>query len=403
MSLLAMLVAQTASAKIESFFSPSPVVKQTIVGTLEAATATIDIAMYSFSDVQIMAVVKQAATNGIQVRLILNKANQERLKAQDLEDAGVDVRYVTPVMHHKFAIIDGPVADVAAAATATLLTGSGNWSSSSSAKYDEDLLVFNDESKIVLAFQGEFNHLWANAREFGNGWDYDTTSVESGASDWALFTSSNMTAYLYAGLPTFKPAVDWEDGVAGAAIIDEIDLAESTIKIATAHFRRADIYEALVLAMGRGVSVEIVLDQQEFHSVRSDEDHTYFDELLSERGAEVRYKIYSRFWDYRTAKQMHTKYMLVDEKMVVTGSFNWSRNAETNVMENLVRISDAELSRSYLLNFQSIWNYGVDTFSGLLEEVGQAAGHGPCFFDPVSISGKDFLKLRDAFASDACR
>jgi phosphatidylserine/phosphatidylglycerophosphate/cardiolipin synthase-like enzyme len=398
------LLATNAAASVTPLFSPSPLVKQAILKQIEEATTSIDIAMYSFSDYSILDAVKDAAASGVQVRLILNKAHQSQQKAEDLEDAGVDVKYVTPVMHHKFAIFDGPLKSLDDANTATLLSGSGNWSSSSSTKYDEDMLVLENEGEFVLAFQKEFNHLWHYAREFGDSREYSVIESADEQMPLAVFTSQNMTAYYTSsGDPSFKPAVDWSEGVAGKTIISEINQAESVIRIASAHFRRSDIFDALVQALERGVKVQMLLDQQEFHSYNDPSQPTYYDEKLAELGAEVKYKTYSRYWDYKTAKQMHAKYMLVDDMTLVTGSFNWSRNAEVNVMENLVRLTDEQLGQSYFEHFQEVWAYGEGELETLENQVFELSGQGPCHFAPISMTGAELQKLRSGYATGACR
>ena len=60
----------------------------------------------------------------------------------------------------------------------------------------------------------------------------------------------------------------------------------------------------------------------------------YFSRMLS-KIVDVSFKYYSIRWDHSTAKQMHSKYMIVDNKTVYTGSYNWSNNAETSSLENV--------------------------------------------------------------------
>jgi phosphatidylserine/phosphatidylglycerophosphate/cardiolipin synthase-like enzyme len=402
--LLTLSIGSTAAlADITPLFSPSKDVKTTIVTSIEDAAETIDVAMYSFSDAGILKALKTAAKDGKQVRLILNKAMSAKEKAQGLEDAGVDVRYVSNTMHHKFAIFDGPHSDDVDAAESKLLTGSGNWSGSSHSKYDEDLLIFTNESKFVKAYQTEFNYLWENSIEFGEEYIYDIKKI-SYKSSKVRFTSHNMKAVKNSrGLNSFRATVSWEDGVAGKAIIKAINGAEDTIKIATAHFRRADIADALTAALERGVKVEIVTDQQEYHSRGTASDPTFLDETIAAKGAKVRYKIYSRFWDYRTAFQMHAKYIIIDDETVITGSFNWSRNAETKVMENLVIISDSDIADAYVKNFGKIFNYGKGTITALKKKISKASGKSPCAFAPISLTGKQVKALRKLYAYGACR
>jgi phosphatidylserine/phosphatidylglycerophosphate/cardiolipin synthase-like enzyme len=56
---------------------------------------------------------------------------------------------------------------------------------------------------------------------------------------------------------------------------------------------------------------------------------------------------------------MHDKIMIVDGKIVLTGSFNWSNNAENENNENLLIITSTSLATTYENEFQKIWNSSV--------------------------------------------
>ena len=95
-----------------------------IAQLIDESGTSIDIAMYSYSDAQIGDAIEAAVNRGVTVRFIFETANSDRKldddaiansKSARLEEMGVDVRYINKIMHHKFAIIDGP-RDVDAAA-----------------------------------------------------------------------------------------------------------------------------------------------------------------------------------------------------------------------------------------------------------------------------------------------
>ena len=48
----------------------------------------------------------------------------------------------------------------------------------------------------------------------------------------------------------------------------------------------------------------------------------------------------------------HNKIIIVDDSIVLTGSYNWTRAAELRNAENLLIIRDKELVRQYEDNFQ---------------------------------------------------
>jgi len=396
---------QSAFASIEVFFSPKGGVRDTILEHLSQAQERIDIAMYSFSDPKIVSLTKDLARNGIKVRLILNQAQRESEKSQAFEEAGIDVRYVNMVMHHKFGIIDGPLDASHEAPQATLLSGSHNWAASAENSYDEDFLLLKNEPEKILSFQAQFNLMWNKARDFEGPASDGTQSADIEAPFASIyFTSDNFKVIPFREGWSFRSAVSLQDGVAGQALIQAMDEAQESILIATAHFRRHDFYEALLRALNRGVAVKIVLDGQEFNGVAEGPEGSreHFDETLARQGAELRYKMYSRFWNHATAKQMHSKYMIVDDVRVLTGSFNWSENAELKTFENLVVLGDSEAAQ-YKENFEKIFSYGREDLPALLKELRATGGHQLCHFEPVSLSPQEAKTLRNAYAPGACR
>ncbi len=61
---------------------------------------------------------------------------------------------------------------------------------------------------------------------------------------------------------------------------------------------------------------------------------------------------------------MHNKFCVIDNKVVLTGSYNWTNNANTND-ENLALISDKDIATSYNMEFSKIKNkkYKIDSIS----------------------------------------
>jgi len=394
-----------AQAEITVQFSPRGGVADTIEERLTSARKTVDVAMYSFSDRRLQEKLIGLAAAGVKIRLILDSARDRAPLADRFEASGIDVRYVLPVMHHKFAVIDF----AGEGAAPILLTGSANWSTKSDTEYDEDFLVVENESDILRAFQAEFDHLWLYARDFeGPAIADDRTPTPPAQSTKHLFTSANFEAYHRAGNWSFRPMVEPQDGVAGRAIVEAIEGASTSIKIATTHFRRPDITAALIRAMNeRGVKVTVITDQQEFRGGRIPEDDSnalYEEEKLAREGASVLYKTYMINWRAPQARQMHSKYVIVDDALVLSGSFNWSKNSEIGSFENLSIWTEASLVAAYVANFEIIRTYDGDGgLATLLAEIAGQEGRGPCLFTPISLTIAQLEDLRRAFRPGSCR
>lgn len=57
---------------------------------------------------------------------------------------------------------------------------------------------------------------------------------------------------------------------------------------------------------------------------------------------------------------LHHKFIVVDERIVITGSMNYSTNAEESNDENVLVIDNAEIARLYLQEFERVWNLASD-------------------------------------------
>ncbi|XP_025938752.1 mitochondrial cardiolipin hydrolase [Apteryx rowi] len=52
---------------------------------------------------------------------------------------------------------------------------------------------------------------------------------------------------------------------------------------------------------------------------------------------------------------MHHKFAIVDKKMLITGSLNWTTQAIQNNRENVLIVEDAEYVKPFLAEFERIW------------------------------------------------
>jgi len=103
--------------------------------------------------------------------------------------------------------------------------------------------------------------------------------------------------------------------------------------------KSAPIAKAIIDAKKRGVTVEAVLDK----SNRTDKYSAAT--FLKNQGCDV-------LIDAKHAIA-HNKTMIIDDQVIITGSFNFTKNAEENNAENLLVIRDQpKLVEKYLANFR---------------------------------------------------
>lgn len=124
-------------------------------------------------------------------------------------------------------------------------------------------------------------------------------------------------------------------------VIEKINSANKSIYVAMYSFAMGDIADALIAAHNRGVEVKVIFDYSQ-----SKMDYSV-DEKLSDAGIEIKRSDGSGL--------MHNKFCIVDEGVVIGGSFNYSVNADENNDENLLIIFSEEIAAKFLNEFNEIW------------------------------------------------
>ena len=109
--------------------------------------------------------------------------------------------------------------------------------------------------------------------------------------------------------------------------------------------------DAIRHARERGVKVRIISDDECMKMMGSDI------RALASEGFEVRV-------DDDPFAHMHNKFVVIDDYLLITGSFNWTKQAVNKNQENLVVLDDNNLCTSYTQEFNKLW----EQFSCSLEK-----------------------------------
>lgn len=121
-----------------------------------------------------------------------------------------------------------------------------------------------------------------------------------------------------------------------------IGRANSTIDVAVYSFTQDSLADALVSARNRGVAVRVLMDS----GTTSDSGSEY--SRLQKLGISIK-------TDSSTGL-MHDKFFVIDDRVLGTGSYNWTGSAEDDNAENLLIVRSATLVDRYLNEFNALWN-----------------------------------------------
>jgi len=127
-------------------------------------------------------------------------------------------------------------------------------------------------------------------------------------------------------------------------VISLIDSARRSIDIAVLIFSHGNISDALIRARERGVDVRVLFDASWAKGPLS------VDEILARAGVGVRY-------DSNPA-EMHNKILVVDDRIVATGSFDYALTSAIANNETLIVMRSPREARSFREKVDSLWEAG---------------------------------------------
>ncbi len=134
------------------------------------------------------------------------------------------------------------------------------------------------------------------------------------------------------------------------AIVDLINTSRKSVDIAMYNFTSRPLSHALVLAKRRGLRIRVVLDRNS-NDPKTNQYTKYL--YLKNNAIDVRFAKPHRHWDRDGI--MHNKFAVIDDKIVITGSANWTASAFVINDENVVVINRRDIANVYAKEFQILW------------------------------------------------
>jgi hypothetical protein len=134
-------------AHVAVYFSPKGSATDAVVRALNAAQTQVMMQAYSFTSTPIATALTEAHKRGVKVRAVLDKSHEtdKYSAATFLANAGIQ-----PLIDDKHAIAHSKVMVID---SATLITGSFNFTKAAEEKNAENLLVIKDAPELVKAYE----------------------------------------------------------------------------------------------------------------------------------------------------------------------------------------------------------------------------------------------------------
>jgi len=283
------------------FFCPNDDCEKPIIDLINYAEKYVHCAFY---DIDLPHLIKNlsAKSYSVDVKIIVDNDNYGEI-------TGPNVKQDTSrqYSHNKFCVIDDFI----------VATGSFNPTERGNFYNNNNLVVFYSHY-LAKNYENEFQELWNGT--FGSGVEVK----------YPIIRLNNYTVENY-----FCP----EDECA-EHVIYEINKANKSIYFMTFSFTHERIADAL-LFKDKTIDIKGIFEKRQISS------YSQF-ERLKGFGLEVKKDI--------NPYNMHHKVFIIDNKTVITGSFNPSKNADERNDENILIIHNNKVAEEFLSEFRFLWN-----------------------------------------------
>jgi phosphatidylserine/phosphatidylglycerophosphate/cardiolipin synthase-like enzyme len=299
-------------------------IDQFVLPEINNAQKTIDVTSFDLNLPSFVDALASAAQRGVQVRVVYDgkngnldlDANQSPTgqafdAIQALQNAGIPLvngGRSTGLMHDKMIIIDGRI----------LFMGSWNMSYNDTFRNNNNLLEITDPT-LIANYQAKFNELFVD-QKFG-------THATVGAQT-PQFNIGGVQVLNY-----FSPVDDVMD-----KLVALVNGAQHSVRFFIFTYTDQNLANAMISRFQAGVDVAGVIENRGASQGA----------LVPLACANVPVKVDGNKYT------MHHKVIVIDESIVVTGSFNFTKSANNENDDNVLVIYDPSVAKQYLDEFDRV-------------------------------------------------
>lgn len=320
-----------------AMFGREEKISAALIAAIDRAEKSALVSLYDLKMAELGDALVRAHRRGVAVRVVYDRGHAEPKPGPEgggspeyaaLLAAGVPVRLLKGggsfgIMHNKFAVLDG----------AFVATGSFNWTRAADERHFENE-SFRDDPATVAGFTRAFEWSWGLARAPGE----PAGAVEPGeppadADRPVEFAGGRWPRW------AFSPRGGIED-----MLVEAIGRARFTVDAAIFSFYSQRVADALAAARARGVLVRVAADAGQARRSKA---------LASLKGTGVELRLSGGRAPFGV---MHHKYLIADGEWLMTGSYNFSINAEQYNFENVLFTTVPGELAAYGAEFQAVWD-----------------------------------------------
>jgi phosphatidylserine/phosphatidylglycerophosphate/cardiolipin synthase-like enzyme len=297
-------------------------ITEKLIKHIDAAQKSIHIASFETGLVDVANALIRAKDRGVDVRWITDDENGIAADTKPgrgqfalMKKAGIPIidDKRGALMHDKFWLFDGE----------TVWTGSTNITVSAMFEQNNNVIVINSAS-LATIYERQFEDMWSGK--------FNAKSPST-VADQQLTIDGTKIQIL------FSP----EDN-AISHIIPYIQSAKQSIRFMAFTYTQADLGQAMLAAAKNGVDLSGVFEATGADSVYGQMTPLFCNKIPVRTDGNPAF--------------MHHKVIIIDNRIVITGSLNFTDNADQNNNENVIIIENPDIANLYSAEFQRVWDAG---------------------------------------------
>ena len=293
--------------------NPGTPLDELLASAIDDAQQSVDVAAFDFDLADVADALVRADKRGVRVRFVTDTDYMDELGPQRLRQAHIPV--VTddrePFMHDKFVVIDGR----------EVWTGSWNLTDNGTYRNDNNAVVL-DSKNLADNYTTEFEEMFTD-RAFG-----------ASSPDNTPHPKVDINGVLLENL--FE-----SEGDARSRIVALLEDAKASIYFMAFALTDDDIARVIRDQQRAGLAVQGVVESRNVTGSGSDV------EALQKSGVDV--------LPDGNPYVMHHKVIIIDEAIVITGSYNFSASAADSNDENVLIIHSPEIAARYMTEFRRVY------------------------------------------------
>lgn len=298
-----------SNIKTEVYFCPTDDCGKIIKSFVNSAEKSVHCAFYDLDLKDLITAIAKKSHNA-DVKVVIDDGNYD----DQIKGPGIKIAKSKQYMHNKFCIIDQN----------KVITGSMNPTNNGANLNNNNLIIINSKY-IAENYEDEFDELWNGVYASGNNVKYDKINTNIGIIE-----------------NYFCPEDCEIEGV--NKVINLLNKANRSIQVAIFSFTHEELADELVKADIRGLDVEILVERRQ----RNAQNSQY--ERLKDFGVNIKVD--------GNKNNMHHKFIVIDNNIVITGSPNFSWSGFNKNDENMLVIYDKNLALKYVNEFDGLFGEG---------------------------------------------